>query len=159
MITVKWISSSCQVEIDGTTTLTSIKEKIMDHWEGLVRVDFSLYNGEKGAPELEINNDVKLATFFAANYSSILVKSHAVGFSKLKGKTVFQWAQISEIVVDDSRFDSINIDLDNTLHAHVIQHALEDLMCKNEFYGPITDCMEASSVREYIYKRCGSRLC
>mmetsp|Transcript_3579 Transcript_3579/g.5074 ORF Transcript_3579/g.5074 Transcript_3579/m.5074 type:complete len:327 (-) Transcript_3579:312-1292(-) len=149
MITVKWINSSCSVEIDGTTTLTSIKEKFFDQWEDLVRVDFSLHNGEKGAPDFEINNDEKLAIFFAANYSSILVQSHAVGFRKLKGETVFQWAEIGEIVVDDSRFGSIDIDLDNTLHAHVIQHALQDLMYKNELYGPITDCFEAS-VREYI---------
>ena len=31
----------------------------------------------------------------------------------------------------------------------MIEHALEDLHCKNKFYGPITGCMEAS-VREYI---------
>eukprot|EP00597_Dinobryon_sp_UTEXLB2267_P016548 CAMPEP_0201093118 /NCGR_PEP_ID=MMETSP0812-20130820/1683_1 /ASSEMBLY_ACC=CAM_ASM_000668 /TAXON_ID=98059 /ORGANISM="Dinobryon sp., Strain UTEXLB2267" /LENGTH=317 /DNA_ID=CAMNT_0047345133 /DNA_START=283 /DNA_END=1237 /DNA_ORIENTATION=+ len=129
--------------------ITSIKEKFFDQWEDLVRVDFSLHNGEKGAPDFEINNDEKLAIFFAANYSSILVQSHAVGFRKLKGETVFQWAEIGEIVVDDSRFGSIDIDLDNTLHAHVIQHALQDLMYKNELYGPITDCFEAS-VREYI---------
>mmetsp|Transcript_15634 Transcript_15634/g.22919 ORF Transcript_15634/g.22919 Transcript_15634/m.22919 type:complete len:362 (+) Transcript_15634:47-1132(+) len=149
MITVKWIKSSCSVEIDGTTTLASIKEKLFDKWESLVRVDFSLHNGEKGAPDFEINNDEKLAIFFAANYSSILVQSHAVGFRKLKGETVFQWAEIGEIVVDDSRFGSIDIDLDNSLHAHVIQHAVQDLMYKNELYGPITDCLE-TSVREYI---------
>jgi len=37
-----------------------IQRKLFDQWEGFVRVDFSLLNGEKGAPELEINNDEKL---------------------------------------------------------------------------------------------------
>ena len=147
MIIVKWIQSSCSVEINGSTTLNSIKEKLYDEWESLVRVDFSLHYGEKGAPELEINNDEKLATFLTANYSAILVKSHAVGFSKLKENTVFQWAGIGEIVEDDSHFNSV--DIDHQLHAHVIDHALQDLMFKNELYGPITDCVEAS-VREYI---------
>eukprot|EP01035_Chromulina_nebulosa_P033647 gene33647-45065_t len=148
MITVKWIQTSCSVEINGSTTLTSIKEKLFDEWESLERVDFSLHYGEKGVPELEINNDEKLATFLAANYSTILVKSHTVKFSELKGKTVFKWAGIGEIVEDNSHFNSI--DIDYQLHGHVIDHALQDLMLKNKLYGPITDCVEASSVREYI---------
>ena len=120
----------------------------MTSTSSLVRVDFSLHYGDKGVPELEINNDEKLATFLAANYSTILVKSHTVEFSELKEEAVFKWAGIGEIDIDDSHFNSI--DIDYQLHAHVIDHALQDLKFKNELYGPITDCVEASSVREYI---------
>lgn len=146
MITVKWMESSCSVRIDETTTFTSFVEKLLDKWEGLLRVDFSLHNGEKG---VEINNDAKLAIFFAANYSTVSVNSPVVGFSKLNKETVFKWAGIYEIIADDSHFTSIDIDLDNTLHAQVIEHAVQDLIYTNELYGPVTDCAD-TSVREFI---------
>ena len=59
-ITVKWIKSSFTVEIDGTTTLSSFTEKLLDHWDDLVRVDFSLHNSAGS----EINNDEKFASVF-----------------------------------------------------------------------------------------------
>ena len=68
----------------------------------------------------------------------------------MKEGTVLKWAGINKIMRDDRHFGSMNVDLDNPFHAEVIQHALVDLMYKNELYGPITDCAEASSVREYI---------
>jgi hypothetical protein len=114
-------------------------------FRSLGRVDFSLHGAGS-----EISNDEKFASFLVAKTdSTITFKSHAEGFSTLKEGTVLKWAGINKIIPDDGHFGSINVDLDNPLHAEVIQHALVDLMYKNELYGPITKCAEAS-VREYI---------
>ena len=67
----------------------------------------------------------------------------------MKEGTVLKWVGINKIIPDDRHFGSMNVDLDNPLHAEVIQHALVDLMYTNELYGPITDCAD-TSVREYI---------
>ena len=140
------MKSSFTVEIDGTTTLSSFTEKLLDHWDDLVRVDFSLHNSAGS----EINNDEKVASVLVAKTdSTIVVRSHAEGFGTLKEGTVLKWAGINKIMRDDRHFGSMNVDLDNPFHAEVIQHVLVDLMYKNELYGPITDCAEAS-VREYI---------
>lgn len=138
------MQKSFTIEIDGTTTLSSFTGNILDHWHDLVRVDFSLHYAGS-----EINNDEKFAFVVAITDPTITVKSHAEGFSTLEEVTVLQWAGISKIIPDDGPFGSMNVDLDNPIHAEVIQHALVDLMYKNELYGPITNCAEAS-VREYI---------
>ena len=139
------MKSSFTIDIDGTTTLSSFREKLFDHWDDLVRVDFSLHGAGS-----EINNDEKFASILVAKTdSTITVKSHAEGFSTLKEGAVFKWAGINNLIPDDGHFGSMNVDLDNPLHAEVIQHALVDLVYKNELYGPITNCAEAS-VREYI---------
>ena len=140
------MKSSFAVEVYGTTTLSSFTEKLLDHWDDLVRVDFSLHN----SAGLEINNNEKfLSVLVAQTDSTIVVRSHAVGFSTLKEGTVLKWVGINKIIPVDRHFGSMNVDLDNPLHVEVIQHALVDLMYKNELYGPITDCAD-TSVREYI---------
>ena len=143
---MKWVSSSFEVELNATTTLAALVDKIFDKWERLIRVDFTLHYGETGA---EINNDGALASFLNAKYSTISVKSQAEGFRKLKQAVVFNWAGIDKITQDNSHFEDIQIDFENELNNKVIEHALVDLHYKNEFYGPITSCLEAS-VREYI---------
>ena len=92
------MKSSFTVEIDGTTTLSSFTEKLLDHWDDLVRVDFSLHNSAGS----EINNDEKFASVLVAKTdSTIVVRSHAEGFGTLKEGTVLKWAGINKILRDD----------------------------------------------------------
>lgn len=145
-ISVRWVSSSFKVEINATTTLAVLVDKIFDKWGKLIRIDFRLHNGET---EAEINTDGDLTTFFKTTCPTIVVESLCKGFSKLEKEEVFSWASINKIIEDDSRFEDIHIDIENEITSKVVEHALEDLFYKNEFYGPITSCLE-SSVREYI---------
>ena len=145
-ISVRWVSSSFKVELNATTTLAALLDKIFDKWGKLIRIDFKLNNGET---EAEINTDGDLTTFFKTTCPTIVVESLCKGFSKLEKEEVFSWASINKIIEDDSRFEDIHIDIENEITSKVIEHALEDLHYKNEFYGPITSCLE-SSVREYI---------
>ena len=145
-ISVRWVSSSFKVELNATTTLAALLDKIFDKWEKLIRIDFKLHNGET---EAEINTDGDLTTFFKTTCPTIVVESLCKGFSKLEKNEVYSWASIDKIIEDNSHFEDIHIDIENEITSKVIEHALDDLYYKNVFYGPITGCLEAS-VREYI---------
>ena len=155
MISIKWKSSSFKVYLYATTTLAALVDKILDNLEELTRVDFSLHYGETATALCEINSDgTLLAFFFKTKYNTIIVKSKAVGFNKLKQTVIFNWAGIGEIIqernhFENTHFENTQIDLENEVNSKVIEHALEDLKHKDKFYGPILDCLQ-NSVREYI---------
>jgi hypothetical protein len=123
---------------------------ILNQWEDdLLRVDFALrYERTKGAV-VEITNDETLIVFLKSDSSVIKIESLATGFSKLKETDVKDWAHISEIFTNDVLFDSVPLDENIPAVKDIIDHAMRDLQYKDQLYGPISDCLEAS-VREYI---------
>ena len=113
-ISVRWVSSSFKEELNATTTLAALLDKVFDKWGKLIRIDFKLHNGEI---EAEINTDGDLTTFFKTTCPTIVVESLCKEFSKLEKNEVFSWASIDKIIEDNGQFEDIHIDIENEITA------------------------------------------
>ena len=143
-ITVKWRNSTLVVVLASNATFDNLTSEICNYWDHLILVDFTIYANKK-----TIMSDAAVTLFLNGSDRVLKVETQTVGFSDINLKAVLDWAGVNEMDLSNDLFDSADIDESISGVTAIIDHAVADLKFKDAFYGPITDCLEAS-VREYI---------
>jgi hypothetical protein len=132
------------------SSLASLKEQLMDRWNSLAEVDFSLNYITKESATMQVTNDEKVREYLDSNFDcSLNVLSERKGFSSFSKNDAFKYAGIKIMSTLQEIFVQDDFDEDDELIKAVIDHAHKDLACKIPIFGPLSKCQEAS-VREFI---------
>ena len=146
--------SSDQLMAKGDITLSFLRDLALDSFQECIQKSFKI--GHKTAGDSSIilfATDQQIAVYLdsAGALVTFWVASDCKGFSEFNLAEAVAYARATdEPILDDTQFPSEIFTDNDTAIKRILDHAVQDMICKIPIFGPISEAQNEASVRELI---------